>query len=239
MTGPAAGGPAAGQHDALVEALRARLVAGRDGNAALPGYAAHAEMAPFPSRTDPAVISVEGKSGRAAATLVLLYPDAAGAPCLVLTVRQPSLRAHSGQVSLPGGAVEPGETPEDAARREAHEEVGVDGADVLGRLTPLYVPPSGFSVWPVVAALDARPAFRAQPAEVAELVEVPVALLLDAGVRQRRPRTLRGNPLVADGATLDVPFFALGGHEVWGATAMMLAEFAAVVRAARAPIPAR
>ncbi|HEX9951675.1 MAG TPA: CoA pyrophosphatase [Rubricoccaceae bacterium] len=226
-------------YDTLVAALRARLAVGRDGNTVLPGYAAHAEMAPFPSRTDPAVISVEGKAGRAAATLVLLYPDAAGAPCLVLTVRQPSLRAHSGQVSLPGGAVEPGETAEDAARREAHEEIGVEVADVLGRLTPLYVPPSGFSVWPVVAALSARPDFQVQEREVSELVEVPVALLLDAGARQRRPRTLRGNPLVEDGATLDVPFFALGGHEVWGATAMMLAEFAAVVQAALAPEPDR
>ena len=226
-------------HDALVAALRARLTVGHDGNAHLPGYAAHAEMAPFPSRTDPAVISVEGKAGRAAATLVLLYPDAAGAPVLVLTVRQPSLRAHSGQVSLPGGAVEPGETPEAAARREAREEIGVDAADVLGRLTPLYVPPSGFSVWPVVAALPARPEFYVQEREVAELVEVPVSVLLDPATRQRQARTLRGNPLVDEGATLDVPFFALGGHEVWGATAMMLAEFVAVVRNVLAPEPDR
>jgi len=217
------------RHAALVAHLRARLAQGHSGARPLPGHAGHAEMAPFPSRTDPAVISVEGKGGRKAATLVLVYPDEAGEPCLVLTVRQPSLRAHSGQVSLPGGALDPGESPEDAARREASEEVGVavGASDVLGRLTPLYVPPSGFSVWPVVAALDARPAFQPQPSEVAAVVEAPVALFSDPAARRRRPRALHGNP---DAAVSDVPFFDVGGHEVWGATAMMLAEFAAVAR---------
>lgn len=203
---------------ALVPALRARL------GEPLPGHSAHAEMAPYPRRTDPEVISVEDKDGRPAATLVLLYPDAAGEAHFVLTVRQASLRAHSGQVSLPGGALEPGETPEDAARREAWEEVGVgpEAVEVLGRLTPLYIPPSGFSVWPVVASTPARPAFRPQEAEVAALVEVPVASLLDPATREHRARDLRG-------VAYEVPFFRLGGHEVWGATAMMLAEAAAVL----------
>lgn len=216
-------------HAALVAALRAHLIVGYDGNDALPGYDAHGEMAPFASRTDPAVISVAGKTGRTAATLVLLYPDATGAPSLVLTLRQPTLRAHSGQISLPGGAIEPGETPEDAARREAFEEVGAADVDVLGRLTPLYVPPSGFRVWPVVASLPERPAFRPQEAEVAALLDVPVADLVGPEYRRRAPRRLDGNPLHAPGTVLDVPFFDVGGHEVWGATAMMLAEFARVV----------
>ncbi|MEM1115484.1 MAG: CoA pyrophosphatase [Bacteroidota bacterium] len=203
---------------ALVSAVRARL------GAALPGHAAHAEMAPYPRRTKPEVISVEGKDGRPAATLLLLYPEADGAAHFALTVRQPSLRAHSGQVSLPGGSLEPGETPEDAARREAFEEVGVDpeAVEILGRLTPLYIPPSGFSVWPVVAATPRRPSFVAQEAEVAALVEVPVAHLLDPAMRRHRARDLGGQ-------AYEVPFFRLGGQEVWGATAMMLAEAAVVL----------
>ena len=109
---------------------------------------------------------------------------------------------------------------------------GIDPAsvEVLGRLTPLYVPPSGFRVWPVVAALGARPAFLPHEAEVAALIEAPVALLNDAAARRRRRRTL-----TAGAGVFDVPFFAVGEHEVWGATAMMLAELAAVVRGASGP----
>lgn len=205
--------------DAFVPALRARL------GDTLPGHAAHAEMAPYPRRTDPEVISVEGKDGRPAATLVLFYPGADGEASFVLTLRQPTLRAHSGQVSLPGGRLDVGETPEAAARREAWEEVGVDpeAVDVLGRLTPLFIPPSGFSVWPVVAATPARPSFRPHEAEVAALIEVPAARLLAPDVRHHRERDLRGS-------VYEVPSFDLGGYEVWGATAMMLAEVAAVLR---------
>ena len=206
-------------HAPLVAALADRL------RGPLPGHAAHATMAPFPARATVETLSVDLNEGRPAATLVLLYPDSAGAVRFVLTVRHADLRDHAGQVSLPGGRLEPGETPETAARREAFEEVGVDpdAVAVLGRLTPLYIPPSRFSVWPVVASVDERPPFVTQEAEVAALVEVPVAALLDPGRRQRRTRDA---PL----GRFDVPYFDLGGHEVWGATAMMLAEFAAVVR---------
>ncbi|MDT0630788.1 CoA pyrophosphatase [Rubrivirga sp. S365] len=208
-------------HAALAAALRARLAA------PLPGHAAHAEMAPFPARATAETLSTERNEGRPAATLVLLYPGAGGAASVVLTVRQASLSSHGGQVSLPGGSLDAGETPEDAARREAWEEVGVDPAapDVLGRLTPLYIPPSRFSVWPVVASVDARPPFRAHEAEVAALVEAPVAAFLDPTLRRR---SRRDAPL----GTFEVPFFDVGGLEVWGATAMMMAEFAAVVREA-------
>lgn len=202
----------------LVAGLRARL-AGR-----LPGHPAHGRMAPFPSRAAAETLSTELNDGRPAATLVLLFPDADGDAHFVLTERHATMRTHAGQISLPGGALEAGETPEDAARREAWEEVGVppDAPELLGRLTPIYIPPSRFSVWPVVAAVAARPAFRAQEAEVASLFDAPLAALLDPATRQSR---MRRAPL----GDFDVPFYALGGREVWGATAMMLAELAAVV----------
>ena len=181
-------------------------------------------MAPLGRDPDLSVLDPAGKDGRLAATLVLLYPGVDGRPYLVLTVRQPTLRAHSGQISLPGGSRDGDETAEETARREAYEEVGVDPRqpDVLGRLTPLYIPPSGFSVTPVVASLSERPPFVPQEAEVAALLEVPVAALLDPGTRRSSRRS------VPAGA-FDVPYFELAGREVWGATAMMLAEFAAVL----------
>jgi 8-oxo-dGTP pyrophosphatase MutT (NUDIX family) len=206
-------------HLALVERLPARLAG------PLPGQAAHLHMAPLRREEDPAMLSVEGKDARLAATLVLLYPLDDGASALVLTARHPGLRDHSGQISLPGGRIEAGETPEEAALREGWEEVGVDPAAprVLGRLSPLYIPPSGFAVTPVVAAMERRPPFTPHEAEVAALIEVPLVRLLDPATRRLAERLVRGG-------TFEVPHFALGEYEVWGATAMMLAELIAVVR---------
>ncbi len=203
-------------HSDVVACLRDRLAG------PLPGHTAHAEMAPYLERTDPAVISVERNAGRPAATLVLLYPSRAGTS-LVLTLRQPTLRTHSGQISLPGGSLDTGETVEVAARREAWEEVGVppDQPTLLGGLTPLYIPPSGFSVWPVVASLDRAVPFVPHAPEVASLIEVPLSELVAPDARQRR---------VVPPVDAEVPCFVFAGKVVWGATAMILAELSWLVR---------
>ncbi|MDX1530181.1 MAG: CoA pyrophosphatase [Rhodothermales bacterium] len=209
-------------HADLVARLRRRLAG------PLPGLDAHVHMAPLHRHEDAELLRVEGKNGREAAVLVLLYPDdESDGSALVLTQRQPDLRDHSGQISFPGGSRDGTETAEETALREGWEEVGVDpGApDVIGRLSPLYIPPSRFSVYPVVAALDERPPFEPHEAEVAALLDVPLALLLDPATRRFRQRTVRGS-------TFAVPHYAVGEHEVWGATAMMLAELLAVVREA-------
>jgi 8-oxo-dGTP pyrophosphatase MutT (NUDIX family) len=150
--------------------------------------------------------------------LVLLYP-VAERPHLVLTIRGGGLPQHAGQVSLPGGAVEAGETIEDAALREAHEEVGVDprALRVVGRLSPLEVPASGFVLHPVVALASTTPAWRPHPTEVAGILDVPVELLGD-------PRTVRTEVWERDGRPVVVPFFAVLGQRIWGATAMVLSE---------------
>ena len=141
------------------------------------------------------------------------------------------MRTHTGQVSLPGGGVDPGESIETAALREASEEIGVPPASVrvLGRLTPLHIPVSRFLLHPVVGVTDARPAFQRAEFEVARILEVPIPMLTDPA-RLGRLRQLRD----VNGRTIELnaPSFDIEGEQVWGATAMVLAEFLAVLERA-------
>ena len=141
-------------------------------------------------------------------------------PHVVLTVRDRRLGRHSGQVSLPGGVVEAGETFEQAALREAREEIALPahGVRVVGALTPVEIPVSGFRLRPIVATLAARPAWTAAQGEVARVLEIPVTDLLDRNC-------LASNERNRDGQQIHVPAFHVGGQEIWGATAMVLAEF--------------
>jgi 8-oxo-dGTP pyrophosphatase MutT (NUDIX family) len=155
--------------------------------------------------------------------LLLLYAVDAKAH-VVLTVRGGGLAHHAGQVSLPGGAVEPDESIEQAAVREAHEEVGVEPGSVrlVGALTPLHVPVSGNVLFPRVAFATGRPRWRAEPREVARVLEVPLERLLD-------PATVAVETRRDEGRSYEVPYFAIGGEKVWGATAMVLSELLCVL----------
>jgi len=93
---------------------------------------------------------------------------------------------------------------------------------MLGALTPLYVPPSHNLVYPFVAHLPYRPAFRPDPTEVAELLEVPLPTLMDPGIR-------RAERWERDGVEMVIPYYAVGPYRVWGATAIILAEFLALL----------
>jgi 8-oxo-dGTP pyrophosphatase MutT (NUDIX family) len=192
-----------------------RLERGLSGE--LPGAAAQALLAPIPRREWPA--GFNPARTRHAAGLLLVFPRNDQAH-VVLTVRAGTLGRHSGQVSLPGGVIEPGETFEHAALREAHEEVALNSEDVrvLGALTPLDIPVSGFRLHPIVAAVAQPPILAPSDGEVARILEVPVADLL-------RDRHFRSAERVRDGYTLTVPAFHVCGEEIWGATAMVLAEF--------------
>jgi 8-oxo-dGTP pyrophosphatase MutT (NUDIX family) len=200
--------------DALVAAVTAGL-------ARLPGIEAQARMAPIPR---PGWMPHETpEEARPAAALVLLFP-VEGIASLLLTRRSPDLPQHPGQVSLPGGAVDTGESIETAALREAHEEVGLapDLVRIVGRLTPVHIPVSGFVMHPVVGTTAERPATRPAPGEVDRIIEAPVEHVLDPA-RHRRTTRIR------DGIEFDMPYFDLDGEQVWGATAMVLAEFAAIL----------
>ncbi len=156
---------------------------------------------------------------RQAAALVLLYPHETG-PAVALTVRASGLARHPGQISLPGGATDPGETLAQAALREASEEIGVDPASVriLGELTPVQVIVSGFTLHPVVGLTDKRPEFIPAPGEVQEVLEVSLEHLRDAS-------RIRQGTRIREGVAVEYPYFDLLGHQVWGATAMVLGEF--------------
>lgn len=207
--------PGRASHD-LPDHLRHRL------SRPLPGRHAQLRLAPRP-RHWPASDAVL----RPAAALLLLYAHE-GEWWLPLTVRVSGLRAHGGQVSLPGGRLDhPDETVAAAALREAYEEIGVAPADVdvLGALTPLPIAISGYLLHPVVGAAPQRPAFVLAPDEVDRVIEVPIARLLQPDTISWERRALSGG---SKGA-LDVPYFDIGGARVWGATAMVLAEFIAVL----------
>jgi len=216
--------------------LRARL------RAPLPGPDVQRRFAPQPALKswDPAARPAHA---RQAAALLLLYPGAHG-PSLVLTDRHADLPHHGGQISLPGGRVHDGESVAEAALREAQEEIGIDPSAprIVGELSSLWVLVSGFVVHPILAITDGRPGFAACPREVETLIEVPVAVLRDPA-RLRWQRRLRQR---ADGTevALRVPYFAVGdpdtgdGPEVWGATAMILGEFVALLDPAFGPGPA-
>jgi 8-oxo-dGTP pyrophosphatase MutT (NUDIX family) len=191
----------------------------------LPGLEAQLRMAPSPRvGWDPLKVPEGTRDG---AALLLVYPHE-NAFFVPLTVRGSQLRNHTGQVSLPGGRVEEGETIEAAAVREAEEEIGVHRSDVriLGRLTPLHIPVSNYLLHSVVGFIDTRPVFNRAEWEVARIIEPTLAQLRDPATikREFRTRTTNGQSI-----QIDVPFFDIDSEKVWGATAMVLAEFCAIL----------
>ncbi len=190
----------------------------------LPGVEAQARFAPVPPRSNwrPGHFPPDA---RTAAALLLLYPGDHGIS-VPLTVRASGLRRHAGQISLPGGATDPGETLAQAALREAHEEIGVNPADVrvLGELTPVHVLVSGFTLHPVVGITDTRPSFSPAPYEVEQVLEVSIDDLQDAS-------RIRQGTRFREGVAVEYPYFDLLGHQVWGATAMVLGEFICLLQA--------
>ena len=194
-----------------VESIRAAL------QQPLPGLAAQIKFAPeyrLPDlRNDPPA------TARPAGVLIFLYAHH-GEWHFPLMKRVEDGLTHSGQISLPGGSQEAGESIRQTALREACEEIGAacTEVDVLGHLSTLYIQPSNFLVTPTVGQVEHRPDFKCDPREVAELIEVPLSTLFDPAVVKREPWTLRGTQV-------EVPFFQIGSHKVWGATAMILSEF--------------
>ena len=187
----------------------------------LPGLEAQIRMAPskrfaIPDTPDPLL---------SAAVLILLFPDDESWR-FFLTERTHGVEHHQGQISLPGGAREKDESLEEAAIRETQEEMGIsETPEIIGQLSKLHIPVSGFEVSPFVGWLLARPEVEPNNVEVARVHEVTLADFLATECHKWEKRTFRS-------IEIDVPYFELDGVKVWGATAMILSEFRQVLQEA-------
>lgn len=189
----------------------------------LPGVSAHDLMAPYQRKTAIDVQS-EQKDYKRAATLMLLYPKN-GQWYFALMLRPDYDGVHGGQVSFPGGKIEEGETPEQAAVRECEEEIGIDQdkIQILGKLTDVYIPPSNILVNPFVGYIDYEPVFYPDPKEVDQVIEVPLEdVFKEDLVKQKKVEVGRYSD---QPFTIEVPYFEFSYETVWGATALMISEF--------------
>lgn len=178
-------------------------------------FAARQRMAPVPrgwqKRDNPP---------RRAAVMILVFPDRDDKLNLVLTLRRADLRGHSGQVSFPGGQQDPqDESLAATAIRETCEEIGVcnDQIRILGSLPKFHIPTSHYDVYPTVACCHAVPHFSANPHEVEEIFSVALEELL-------HPRFKCEEIWRFGEMDVWVPYYAVKGHKIWGATAIMLSE---------------
>jgi 8-oxo-dGTP pyrophosphatase MutT (NUDIX family) len=168
---------------------------------------------------------------RPAGVLLLIGPDEAGAARIILIERTSYDGHHSGEISFPGGAAEAGDADLTAtAIREASEEIGLDpeavGLRVVGELEPFWIPVSNFRVTPIVALAERLQPWRADPREVARVIEAPLAAFLPGAPIATIERDVREWRIRYGAYALD----EIGdGPAVWGATARILGQLGAVL----------
>lgn len=166
-----------------------------------------------------------GKDARSASVLLLLYPYN-GSVYTVLMQRPEYNGVHGGQISFPGGKQEPSdENAVHTALREANEETGVDTGkiNIIGTLTPLFIPVSNTLVTPVVAWISEKPVFYHDNEEVVFLFDADLSRFVD-------PSILKQKPVKIGTEMLDVKYYDYEGNMIWGATAMILHELLVILR---------
>ena len=166
----------------------------------------------------------EKKTSIPAAVLILLYPIK-NKWHFFLTKRTNIVEHHKGQISLPGGMLEKGESHKEAAVRETFEELGIQSKDIniIGPLTPLYVPISNFKIFPFVGWIKSIPELNIQPKEVSKVFSASIFSLMDPQTKKVKDSTLLGQKV-------RIPFFNLKNEFVWGATSMIISEFKTVLK---------
>ena len=182
---------------------------------------AHAMMAPPKRIAQLQLLDLNKINPKPAAVLLFFYPSSTNQVTFVLIKRKTYKGPHSGQISFPGGKPESQDIDLwNTALREASEEVGISESKVVcvRSLSPLYVPPSNFLITPFVGYALQKPSFTPEESEVEEIIEVPLDELIN---RPTRPSLQQAS----DAAVVEVPSFYISGHDVWGATAMILSEF--------------
>lgn len=161
------------------------------------------------------------KQAQQASVLLLFYPDLHNRVKFILILRKTYKGAHSGQIGLPGGKVEPFDKDlRQTALRETCEEIGVwqEDIEIVRPLTGLYIPVSNFWVHPYMGFTPATPQFKPQESEVAQILYITLEDLLDDS------NIIQQNVSASYTSELEVPAFLLHRQTVWGATAMMLNE---------------
>ncbi len=168
---------------------------------------------------------IPGEDARSASVLILLYPFKSSV--YTVFMQRPDYKGvHGGQISFPGGKQEASDhNAIDTALREAHEETGVEPGklQVLGSLTPLFIPVSNTIVTPVVAWIDKKPVFIHQKEEVLFLFDADIRKFYDDSIIKIKSMQIEDD-------IIEVKFYDYDGNVIWGATAMILHELLMIIK---------
>jgi len=192
-------------------------------NSPKPGLKSQSAMITEPRPGHKTYLEMKHKCKKAG-VLILLFPRN-NKVYMVLTLRTEKVQYHPNQISFPGGQCEPNESPLEAGLRETTEELGIKPKEIeiLGELTPLYIPPSNYCVFPAVGIMDNPPTYNPRADEVAEVIEIPLSHILDKKSIKKEMWRLKKKKV-------KVPFYFYKTHKIWGATAMVLTELLDIIR---------
>jgi 8-oxo-dGTP pyrophosphatase MutT (NUDIX family) len=190
----------------------------------LPGKQAQYRLAPTQRLADLEKETIPGNAVESS-VLLFLYPDE-GSIFTAVILRNEYDGAHSGQISLPGGRKERSDSDDySTALRETREEIGIPSEyfEYSGALSQLYIPPSNYVVYPFVATSELLPEYTIDPKEVQKVIPIDLLDICKPGAMTEKAFHFRNF------ITFNAPGFEVGGHFMWGATAMIFSEFLQII----------